>query len=480
MYCLQDFEHNSYSSEVNLVLALICHDYLKKHPSLSNPSTVFSLEPSDECRIPEIQRAVATFKLCISIVSGILVVIVAPRVGALSDRYGRTRMLAYVNAGQILNELITILAARFPETVSFHWLLLGAIFDGLCGSFITSMALAHSYAADCTPSSSRNVIFGYFHGFLFSGIAIGPVLAGYIIKVTGDIISMFYLASSCHLLFFLMLVFVIPESVPRYRQHAAREKYRRESLSQGSSSWKSKLRNFNLLEPLNILYAPNSPPEVRRNLILLAATDTIVFGVGMGAAVVILLYSNYRFGWDQWEQAKFTSIVNSCRVSYLIIVLPLVTKLYRSRYTPARSRPISPGPSGLEGTDSFELAVIRFAIFADSVGFLSYGLSASGTTFTLSGVIASIGGIGSPTMQAALTKHVPKESIGQLLGAMGLLHAMARVVGPTLFMGIYAATVKVFPQAYFFILTIMFGVAFGVSWFIRPGRWRGMDARYYE
>src|SRR6202000_1724728 len=109
------------------------------------------------------------------------------------------------------------------------------------------------------------------------------------------------------------------------------EKYRRESLSQGSSSWKSKLRNFNLLEPLNILYAPNSPPEVRRNLILLAATDTIVFGVGMGAAVVILLYSNYRFGWDQWEQALFTSIVNSCRVTYLLILLPFVSHLYRRR-----------------------------------------------------------------------------------------------------------------------------------------------------
>src|SRR6202000_1350816 len=120
------------------------------------------------------------------------------------------------------------------------------------------------------------------------------------------------------------------------------EKYRRESLSQGSSSWKSKLRNFNLLEPLNILYAPNSPPEVRRNLVLLATTDTVVFGVGMGAGVVILLYSNYRFGWDQWEQAKFTSIVNSCRVTYLIVVLPIVTKWYRSRHSSTRSRPATP------------------------------------------------------------------------------------------------------------------------------------------
>jgi MFS family permease len=466
--------------QVNLVLALVCHDYLKKHPSLSNPNRVFSLEPGDECRLPEIQTAVATFKLCISILSGVLAAIIAPKVGALSDRYGRTRMLAYVNSGQILNEFITILAARFPDTVPYQWLLLGAFFDGLAGSFISSQAIAHSYAADCTPASSRNVIFGYFHGLLFTGIAIGPALAGYIIKITGDIISMFYIASSCHILFFLLLIFVIPESVPRSRQRTAREKYRRESLAQGNPSWKTKLRNFNVLEPLKILYAPNSPPEVRRNLILLAATETIVSGVGMGAAVVILLYSNYRFGWNIWQQAKFTSIVNSCRVANLIVILPLVTKIYRSRFPPAHSRPLSPGPTALEGTDSFELSVIRFAILADSVGFLSYGLSASGTSFTLSGAIASIGGIGSPTMQAALTKHVPKESIGQLLGAMGLLHAIARIIGPTLFMGIYAVTVKSFPQAYFFIITLMFGLGFGVSLFVRPGRWRSNDARYRD
>jgi Major Facilitator Superfamily len=427
--------------------------------------------PGDECRIPEVQQVVATFKLTMSILSGILAAIVAPKVGALSDRYGRTVMLAYVNGGQILHELITILAARFPVAVPYQWLIVGAVFDGLGGSFITAMAISHSYASDCTPSSNRNVIFGYFHGFLFTGIAVGPVLAGYIIKVTGDIISMFYLAFGVHITFFLMLVFIIPESVPRSRLHAAREKYRRDSLREldRPASWSQKLRPLNLLEPLKILTSPTSPPAIRRNLILLAATDTIVFGVGMGANVVILLYSNYVFGWDQWAQAKFTSIVNSCRVTYLLAVLPLVTKIYRSRRPPHPTPP----PGMLEGTDGFELTVIRVAIAADVAGFLSYSLSGTGLAFTLSGALASLGGIGSPTMQAALTKHVPKESVGQLLGAMGLLHAMARVVGPTLFMGIYAATVKVLPQAYFFILAGMFSIAFAVSWSVKAGGWRG-------
>lgn len=280
---------------------------------------------------------------------------------------------------------------------------------------------------------------------------------------------MFYLAAGCHFLFVLMLIFVIPESVPKAQQIRARQKYRDAAVSRPISSGLHKLRSLNLLEPLKILYAPGTPPAVRRNLILLASTDTIVFGVGMGAAVVILLYSNYAFGWDQWEQSKFVSIMNSSRVSCLLIFLPAITNWYRNRQQRRQGLPnASRDLSGPEGTDNFELTIIRFAILADTLGFLGYALSRNGTQFLLSGAIAGVGGIASPSMQAALTKHVPKEQIGQLLGAMGLLHAVGRVLGPIMFTGIYAATVAVFPQAYFLILTAMFSAAFVVSWKIRP------------
>lgn len=280
---------------------------------------------------------------------------------------------------------------------------------------------------------------------------------------------MFYLAAGCHFIFVLMLIFVIPESVPRARQIKARQKYRDAADSRPITSRLRKLQSFNLLEPLKILYAPGASPAVRRNLILLALTDTIVFGVGMGAAVVILLYANYAFGWDQWEQSKFVSIMNSSRVSCLLILLPSITNWYRNRQQRRQGLlNTSKESSGPKGTDNFELTVIRFAILADTLGFLGYALSRNGTQFLLSGAIAGIGGIASPSMQAALTKHVPKEQIGQLLGAMGLLHAAGRVLGPMLFTGIYATTVAVFPQAYFLILTAMYSVAFAVSWKIQP------------
>ena len=42
------------------------------------------------------------------------------------------------------------------------------------------MALASSYAADCSNDSERNVALGWFHGSMFFGFAAGPVLGGYL------------------------------------------------------------------------------------------------------------------------------------------------------------------------------------------------------------------------------------------------------------------------------------------------------------
>src|SRR5204863_2674694 len=65
-------------------------------------------------------------------------------------------------------------------------------------------------------------------------------------------------------------------------------------------------------------------------------------------------------------------------------------------------------------------------------------------------------------------KHVPPDCTGQLLGAIGLLHALARVISPTLFNLIYSLTVGSIPQAVFMCLSIVFGVALLLTWFIKP------------
>jgi MFS family permease len=424
----------------------------------------------DRCQNDAVSSRSSLFLLYGGLCSGILSAITSPKLGSLSDRFGRKKCMILNTCGALFGEVLTILAAKFPETVHVNWILVGYALEGLTGSFIVGMALAHSYASDCSPPQQRNVAFAYFHAALFAGIAIGPVLAGYIISArekyvgkTDAVLFVFYLALGAHGLFIAFLTFVIPESLSKSRQQAAQEKHDQEMATHGpSSDWINQLRHVNLFRPLKILWptGPGSSSAIRWNLILLAATDTIMFGIAMGAMGVVLVYTRRQFGWQSLESGRYVSIVNGCRVVGLLVVLPLLTRLVRGKNGTKKLRST--------GSDLFDLSIIRAAILFDTIGYLGFTLARSGDMFTAAGAMASFGGIGSPALGAALTKHVPRDQVGQLLGATGLLHAFSRVVGPTIFNGIYSATVGGYRQTVFVVLTSTFGVAFVCSWFVRP------------
>lgn len=377
-------------------------------------------------------------------------------------------MISVTVLGTILCETVIVVVARYPDTFSVNWLLLGYAFDGLGGSFIAAMALSYAYASDCTVPDKRNVVFGYYHGSLFCGIAFGPILAGYLVKATGQLLSVFYIALGAHSVVLLFLLLIVPESLSKKRQLHARENSNfvgageQQTLSNWLSYTIKLLTGTKLLQPLAILWptGEGTNPAVRRNLAFLAAVDTTVFGVAMGSMTVVIIYTEYIFGWGTLEKGAFVSIVNICRVFTLLVILPAASRILRG----PRSRSVQKN----SGCDGIDLGIIRTAIFFDILGYIGYTTVRTGSLFILCGAIASIGGMGSPTLQAALTKHVPPDRTGQVLGAMGLLHASARVVAPAIFNLVYAQTVGKFTQTVFVCLAATFGVAFILSWLIRP------------
>lgn len=461
--------------KLDLYLSLICRDYLAGRASL-NPGFVFTpvmpFEDSTQCRVPAISALATNFTLYISLITGILAAVATPKLGALSDRYGRKVILAVITCGGLLNEIVTIIAATLPDSVNYHWLLLGACLDGMAGSLIASTALMHSYASDCTPPAQRAIVFGYFHVCMFGGVALGPLVAGLIVKTTGNMLTMFYLAFLGHLIYALFVIFLVPESLSRKRQLAVREKDRitRENTQHDTSIW-SKLKVANFLAPLKIIWptGPGTSSHLRINLVLLSVVDTVLTGVAMGAVTVMLYYSKLQFGWGGFESNMFVAFSNVFRVGALLTVLPCLNYFIRTRYKNRMRR-----ESGVEvedkqsGSDQLDLYIIRGSLLLELVGFVGFAVVRSGGLFFASGIITSLGGIGSPTLQSALTKHVPHDCVGQLLGATGLLHALARIICPTVFSLMYAATVNSFRQTVFVAVAACFALAFVVSWFIRP------------
>lgn len=444
-----------------------------KDPGFTYLPVIFG-EDNDQCRTPEVQSLAAMFMLYMNLASGILSAIVSPRLGHLSDRYGRKTLMALSSICTLVGEAVTIIVASRPESSSAYLLLVAAFIDGLGGSFTSSIALVHSYASDCTPPERRNVVFGYFHATIFSGIALGPFLFGLMIKLTGSVLAVFYTVAGCHLFYFMIIAFAIPESVSKDRQRAARERHRVKHLDkEGGLSWSSvkDLNPINIVRPLSILFPKFEHSQLwsserrktlghlRRNLILLASIDTLLFGVTMGAMQIILLYAEYMFGWHDYESSIFLSMTSTGRVIILLIVFPIITLLTRG---PQRTEQTN------SGSDRLDIGVIQLSIIFDLAGYIGYCLAGSGGVFLLSGVVSSASSMGSPTLQSSLTKHVPPSHTGQILGATGLLHALARVVSPVIFNVIYSRTVHKFPQTVFVCLGSVFGLAFVLSLFLIP------------
>ncbi|KAI5867022.1 MFS general substrate transporter [Durotheca rogersii] len=470
--------------KLNLILDLVCRNYFAEcqllDPNFTFDPVIMGAE-NRQCNIPPVHKIVAAFTLIMSALTGALSALTAPRLGALSDRYGRKRLMVISSCGGLVSEVITILAAKFPDTVDYRWLILGCFFDGVTGSFTAGTVLANSYTSDCTPPSKRGVHIAYLHSCLFIGLAFGPLLAGYFVEWTGTLVTLFYVVLGCHTVVILWFRFVLPESMPAGRQAAARAKHRAQREAAGSllldddpaARWLPALLRANPLAPLRILVPRGrANGALRRNLVVLALIDTLFLSAAIGAGTVVVLYSEYTFGWDTAQASRFVSVVSMLRVVILLVLLPAVNYVVRVRPQRRRERlGGSAAPVIVEknaGSDALDVWMLRLALAMDAAGTAGYVFVRREGLFVACGLATAFGGLASATTQSALTKHVPAERVGALLGAIGLLHSLGRVVAPALFNGIYAATIESFPQAFFVVLASLFGLAVLGSFFVRP------------
>ncbi|KAJ8101844.1 major facilitator superfamily domain-containing protein [Lipomyces tetrasporus] len=446
--------------KLNLLLSLICRVHYAEQ-DLTTDELLKALADMDRnCQTAAMHARVSKFNMSVSLIHGILAAVISPKMGVLSDRIGRCPVLAITALGPLMSNLILILAAKSTSVYGYRWFLVGAVFDGLSGSVAAMMATAHAYATDCTPPEKRATVFGLFHACLFTGMAIGPAFGGYLVKATGSILSTFYAAILAQIVFVCFVLFVIPESVSYQHRLDAQEVHRlnREFNSGRPRDVREFVRRINFLQPLRILVPQDGTRSViKKNLMLLSFIDMLLIGVGAGGMMVIILYAEFTFGWSSTEAGYFMSIGGSVRAFMLVILLPAITKFLRAR-----------DPDGLHhvGASFSDITIIRFAIACEFIAYFGYMVSRNSVQFALSGCLGAIGGIVSPTLQSTLTKHVAKENVGALLGALSLLHCICQIIAPIIFSTIYAYTVGSYPKAVFLAFLFLFGTVFVCSLFI--------------
>ncbi|KAK0565215.1 hypothetical protein OC861_003890 [Tilletia horrida] len=198
-----------------LYIQLVCHELLG---DVTDPLV---------CRkSPHVEAASASLQLRMTLAMGILSVYTTGAWGALSDRKGRTYVLSLACCGLICTDLaffaVTLLPPRgWHLPGGYNFLIIGSVVEGLMGGFATLIAAHQAYIADTTPSGTRAKTFAIFGGCMFGGLALGPILGGFIVEFTGDILSVFYLAFLAHVVYLLFVFFILPESVSPERKAAA-------------------------------------------------------------------------------------------------------------------------------------------------------------------------------------------------------------------------------------------------------------------
>jgi len=336
----------------------------------------------------------------------------SPVIGALSDQYGRRRVILISCFGLGVDYL-------FMATAPTLWLLfIGRIISGITGASYTA---AGAYIADVTPPEKRAAGFGMIGAAWGLGFVLGPAIGGVLGGI--DVRLPFWVAAGLTLLNAMYGLFVLPESLsPDHR-----EKF----------SWKR-------ANPIGSLKLLRSHHELFR----LATVNGFFYLAHQVLPSVFVLYASYRYGWDERTVGLTLAIVGVCG---MLVQGGVVRRIV---------------------ADFGERRALLAGLFFGMAGFAIYGLAPIGTIFCIGVPVFSLMGLYGPSSQGLMTRHVQESEQGQLQGANNSIMGITGVIGPGLFTLAFAHFIDTrstlqLPGAPFLLAALMLVVAFLIAWKIK-------------
>ncbi len=331
----------------------------------------------------------------------------APVLGALSDRFGRRRVILLSNLGLGLDYILMAVAQTLPL------LFLGRVISGVTSA---SFSAAGAYIADVTPAEKRAAAFGMLGAAFSLGFVIGPAVGGLLGSV--DPRLPFWVAAALSLTNFVYGFFVLPESLTEERRQAF--------------AWAR-------ANPLATLRWLRDFPQVfgLAGVSFLSALAHVVF------PATFVLYAAHRYQWDA-RTIGFT--LAAVGVAGTIVQAALVRRI-----VPALG----------------ERRALLLGLGCGAFGFLAYGYAPTGPWLWGAMPIMAFWGLSNPSIQSLSTRQVGVQEQGRLQGAFTSLAAVAGMVGPYLFTHAYAAGIDDrldfdLPGAAFFVASALLAAA----WFL--------------
>jgi len=303
----------------------------------------------------------------------------APILGALSDRFGR-RPLMLVSLLGICAELVIDALAQNV------WHLLGGRI--VCGLSYAAQVAGMAAIADATAPAQRTAAYGRANAFLFLGIVIGPLTGGLIAE--HDLRAAFWLGAAMALAGAAFVVFVLPETLAQRAPFAVQQ----------FAPWRS----------LSILArAPLWPLAIVLLLSWLALQSS---------DNMLVLYTAHRYGWD----AVTFGIFVAAAASVGIVVQGWLAERAAARFGERRA--------------------LIGGLGVQAIGMAGMGLAGTALLFWPAALIAPLGAIARPALQALMSRAVGEDEQGRLQGAIAAVASFTSVVSPVLFAQLFAWSIS--------------------------------------
>ena len=335
--------------------------------------------------------------------------LLAPALGALSDRYGRRPIILLSLLGMGINYVLLGFA---PNLV---WLAAGRLISGAMGA---SFSTANAYLADITPPEKRAQSFGLIGAAFGFGFITGPILGGMLGAI--DLHLPFLAAAVLSFMDLLFTFFVLPESL----DDAHRKPF-----------------SFARANPIGALRELGRYGEVAG----LMTVYVLAMFANRVAEMTWVLFSSYRFHWGPFETGLSLAGVGVMFVVGQGFLVRIVVPRLGER------RAILMG--------LFVSAILTAAYGVIPQGWMVYPIMALGVFGWV---------IGQPATMGMMSKSVPVNEQGLLQGAVASLTSLTSIIGPPIWTGLFGYFVSpaapiIIPGAAFFVAAAVFLLALGIA-----------------
>jgi DHA1 family tetracycline resistance protein-like MFS transporter len=328
----------------------------------------------------------------------------SPFQGALSDSFGRRKVIVISNFGVGLDYVLMALAP------TLGWLFVGRLISGITAA---SIATAYAYVADVTPPDKRAARFGLLGAAFGAGFVLGPALGG----LAGSISPRlpFWIAAGLSLANACYGLLVLPESLPRSERVGF---------------------NWRRANPFGALVLLRTHAE-------LSGLAFVNFLGNLAHAVlpsIGVLYMFYRYGWNERIVGLTLAGVGVASMIVQGAVVGPVTKRIGER------------------------AALMVGLAFGVVGFLVFAVAKTGAEFWIGIPLLALWGLESPACMALMSRLVSGSEQGRLQGANSSVTGIANLFGPALFTQTFAFAIGTgqdwqLPGAPFLIATLLLALA---------------------